>query len=107
MRNLAPRQLKAYLEQAKEAPLLLDVREPWEFQICHIAGSRLVPMGQIPAAAEDNLDPDVEIVVICHHGVRSMQVAAYLERRGFAKVINLFGGVDAWAKEIDPSMPLY
>lgn len=85
---------------------LLDVREEWEFSICQIEGSRNVPMAQIPAAVQE-LDPGSPTVVICHHGTRSAQVADYLERCGFDKVINLEGGIDAWAREIDPSMPTY
>lgn len=107
MRNLSPIELKSYLDQAGEPPLLLDVREPWEYQVCRIAGSLLIPMGQIPEAAQHRLDPHRETVVICHHGIRSMQVAAYLERAGFQRVINLHGGVDAWARTIDTEMALY
>jgi rhodanese-related sulfurtransferase len=86
--------------------VLLDVREPWEFQTCSIAGSRHLPMREVPAR-KDELDPDAEVVVICHHGGRSMQVAVFLEKNGFARVHNLAGGVDAWAKTVDPSMPVY
>lgn len=107
MQNLSPIALKEYLDQAGDLPLLLDVREPWEFQICRIAGSTLIPMGQIPAAVQRQLDPNREVVVICHHGIRSLQVAAYLERAGFEKVINLHGGVDAWARTVEPEMALY
>ncbi|MEZ5446872.1 MAG: rhodanese-like domain-containing protein [Gammaproteobacteria bacterium] len=85
---------------------LLDVREEWEFSICRIEGSRNVPMARIPAAMRD-LDPKSPTVVICHHGTRSAQVADYLARCGFDKVINLDGGIDAWAREIDPNMPVY
>jgi rhodanese-related sulfurtransferase len=87
-------------------PLLLDVREPWEFQICRIDGSRHVPMGEIPARAAE-LDSGAEVVVICHHGARSLQVALFLEKQGFSDVTNLTGGVDAWAKNVDPAMPVY
>ncbi len=87
-------------------PFLLDVREPWEFEKCHLAGSELVPMRQIPMAAED-LDPEKETVVICHHGIRSRQVAFYLEQQGFKNVINLEGGVEAWAQDVDPTMNQY
>jgi len=86
--------------------LLLDVREPWEYQICSIEGSRLLPMGRIPAAC-DELDPDQTIVVICHHGIRSYQVAYYLEHAGFKDVINLTGGIEAWAREVDRDMATY
>jgi rhodanese-related sulfurtransferase len=106
MRHFTPTQLKECLEQGAEPPLLLDVREPWEFQVCAIADSRLIPMGQIPTAYQE-LDPSRETVVICHHGIRSRQVAFFLERAGFSNVINLTGGVDAWARDIDPDMPTY
>lgn len=106
MRDLGPRDLQAHLAAAPEPPLLLDVREPWEFEICHIAGSTLVPMRGIPAAL-GQLDPARETVVICHHGIRSRQVAWYLERMGFTRIVNLSGGVDAWAREVDPGMPVY
>lgn len=106
MRHLSPVELRAYLEQAETPPLLLDVREPWEFQRAHIAGSQLMPMGQVPTQIE-NLDRAQEVVVICHHGVRSQQVAFYMEHLGFQRVINLAGGVDAWARDVDPAMPRY
>jgi rhodanese-related sulfurtransferase len=106
MRHMTARELQAYLEQAEEKPLLLDVREPWEFQHCHIEGSELIPMGQIPAAFPE-LDFDRETVVICHHGIRSRHVALYLENMGFTNLINLSGGVAAWAREVDPHMPTY
>lgn len=106
MRHLTAPELYGYLQQANEPPLLLDVRETWEFEHCSIDGSRLIPMGQIPTRYED-LDCDRETVVICHHGIRSRHVAMYLENLGFKNLINLTGGVDAWAKEVDPNMPTY
>ena len=106
MREFSAHQLHDYLQRAAPAPLLLDVREPWEYRVCHIEGSQLVPMGRIPAQL-DALDPTRETVVICHHGIRSRQVAAFLEYRGFSDVINLAGGVDAWARDVDPRMSTY
>lgn len=106
IKRLRPPELKGYLENSSVQPLLLDVREVWEFELCSIAGSRLIPMGQIPQQIEI-LNPEQEIIVICHHGVRSMHVAAFLERAGFAQVVNLDGGIDAWAREIDLTMALY
>lgn len=99
-------ELQQYLAETDSPPFLLDVREPSEYQICRIEGSELVPMRQIPGHI-DNLDSDRETVVICHHGVRSYQVALYLERYGFKNLINLSGGVAAWARDVDPSMPTY
>lgn len=106
MRQMTPKQLKDYLETTPELPVLLDVREPWEFQTCHIEGSLHVPMGQIPQNYRQ-LDARRETVVICHHGMRSMQVSQFLEKAGFINIINLTGGVDAWAREVDPNMPVY
>ena len=107
MKQISATELHGWLgDKERERPLLLDVREPWEFQTCSIAGSRHVPMGEIPARAGE-LDPAADIVVICHHGGRSMQVAGFLEKNGFAKVHNLAGGVDAWARTVEPSMPVY
>ena len=106
MRHMRPTELKRYLTEAGAAPLLLDVRERWEYGICRIEGSQLVPMCCIPAAVPQ-LDPKRETVVICHHGIRSRQVALYLEHQGFQSVINLEGGVAAWSREVDPKMPRY
>ncbi|HEY9149594.1 MAG: rhodanese-like domain-containing protein [Gammaproteobacteria bacterium] len=106
MRHMTARELQTYLEQTPEKPFLLDVREPWEFQHCHIEGSELIPMGQIPSAHQA-LDTDRETVVICHHGIRSRHVAMFLENQGFTNLINLSGGVAAWAREVDPHMPTY
>jgi len=106
MRELNAANLRDYLATTKTHPLLLDVREPWEFRICQIEGSQLIPMGQIPAAL-NALDPDRETVVICHHGIRSRQVAMYLDFQGFSSVINLAGGVDAWARDVDRLMATY
>ncbi len=106
MQQITPKQLKKYLESATNPPMLLDVREPWEFQTCHIEGAVHMPMGQIPTTYKQ-LDPTRQIVVVCHHGMRSQQVAQFLEKAGFKNVVNLTGGVDAWAREVDPQMPTY
>ena len=106
MRELTPFECRTLIERSKETPLLLDVREPWEYRIASLEGSTLIPMRQIPSAIED-LDPAQEVIVICHHGIRSRHVAHYLESRGFARVINLRGGVDAWARELDTRLPTY
>ena len=107
MKQITAAELAGWLgETARARPVLLDVREPWEFQTCAIPGSRHVPMREIPARAGE-LDPQAQIVVICHHGSRSMHVATFLERSGFSSVYNLAGGVDAWARTVDASMPVY
>lgn len=106
MHEMTPVELEYYLEQTTTSPLLLDVRENWEFQICSIENSQLIPMGQIPTQL-DQLDKKQEIVVICHHGIRSANVCHYLEHEGFEKMINLAGGVDAWARDVDHDMAVY
>ncbi len=87
-------------------PVLLDVREEWEYQYCHIENSVLIPMGEISQKLHD-LDPQRETVVICHHGIRSRRIGHYLETQNFTHIINLTGGVEAWADTVDPAMPRY
>ena len=107
MRQMTAPELAAWLaDPAREQPLLLDVREDWEFETCKIAGSVQIPMHLIPVRVSE-IDDDRDVVCICHHGARSMQVAAFLERNGFSNVTNLTGGVHAWAVQVDPSMPKY
>ncbi len=107
MKQIRAQQLAEWLaDKSRPAPLLLDVREPGEFDLCHIHGSKHIPMHLVPMNC-DALDTAQDIVVICHHGGRSMQVAIFLERKGFASVLNLMGGVEAWACEVDPSMRRY
>ena len=107
MNHLTAVELSAWLaDTARAQPVLLDVRENWEFATCQIAGSMQIPMNTIPARIEE-LDEETEIVCICHHGARSMQVAAFLERNGFGKTFNLTGGIHAWALQVDSAMPKY
>ncbi|MDP3670363.1 MAG: rhodanese-like domain-containing protein [Telluria sp.] len=107
MQHMTAPELAAWLaDPSRERPLLLDVRENWEFETCRIEGSTQIVMNTIPARI-DELDEDEQIVCICHHGTRSMQVAAFLERNGFTNVTNLTGGVHAWAVQVDPAMPTY
>lgn len=107
MRQMTAQQLKAALAVEPDArPRLLDVREPWEFALTRIDGSELVPMQLIPVRHEE-LNRSHPTVVICHHGVRSLQVVAFLERLGFSNLHNLQGGIDAWARDIDPAVPVY
>lgn len=93
-------------QQLRAGALLLDVREPYEVATCAIAGSRHIPMRQIPASLGD-LPQDRDILVLCHHGGRSLRVMQFLRANGFARVSNVAGGIDAWAQEIDPTLPRY
>jgi len=93
--NISPRALKSRLD-AGERPVLLDVREPWEFELARIEGSLLIPMSQLEGRFTE-LDPDAETVVICHHGNRSSYVAMALQRASFESVLNLEGGLDAYS----------
>lgn len=89
------------------APLLLDVREPWEFAMASLENSILMPMGEVRSRAYTELDPDAHIVVLCHHGQRSLSVAMWLRREGFERAQSLAGGIEQWSRSIDPSVPRY
>lgn len=107
VKNIAPAALAAWLKDvARGQPLLLDVREPWEYQTVRLENSLLMPLRELPTKFSE-LDATADVVVICHHGGRSLQAATFLERQGFASVHNLAGGVDAWARQVDPAMPVY
>jgi rhodanese-related sulfurtransferase len=107
MQSLTAPELAAwFVDAARPNPVLLDVREPWEFQICHISGALTMPMNTIRDKLSE-LDLEHSIVCICHHGVRSMQVGLFLQKQGFKHVSNLTGGVHAWALQIDGTMPTY
>ncbi len=88
-------------------PILLDVREPWEFQTASLPNSILMPMGEITSRAHAELDPDQPIVVLCHHGQRSLSVTMWLRQQDFTHVQSLAGGIDAWSRTIDPGIPRY
>jgi len=100
---------QTYLQQRNQPqpPLLLDVREPWEAQTASIPDALLMPMGDVPSRAHAELDPDQPIVVLCHHGVRSLSVTLWLRNQGFDHVQSLIGGIDAWSRTIDPTIPRY
>ena len=108
MKQLAVQDLRAHCEA--QPSLLLDVREAWEVALAAIridgAASLHMPMNQVPARLAE-LDPARPIVCICHHGVRSAQVVAFLERQGFESVYNLTGGIEAWSAQVDASVPRY
>lgn len=86
---------------------LLDVREPWELEKASLEGSKNIPMGDVPSRAHQELDPEEHIVVFCHHGVRSLTVTNWLRQQGFEKVQSMRGGIDGWARTVDPKVPLY
>lgn len=107
MQNLRATDLAEWLaDSSRPQPVLLDVREPWEVQTAQIAGSLNIPLQQVPVRGLE-LDAEADIVCICHHGARSAQAGLFLESRGFGKIHNLQGGIDAWSRQVDASVPLY
>jgi len=107
VRQLSAPQLHAWLaDPSRTPPLLLDVREPWEYQIAHLNNAQLMPMNTVSEQMQI-LDKQAPVVVICHHGVRSMHVARLLEHHQFTDLYNLSGGIDAWAHSVDLEMAVY
>ena len=103
--EITPAELKARLNGGEKL-VLVDVREPWEQEICRIEGARLVPLGAL--AASLNTLPDVdEVICYCHHGMRSLDAAAWLRFQGFEKAKSLAGGIERWSLEVDPNVPRY
>jgi adenylyltransferase/sulfurtransferase len=103
--EISPMRLAARLRNGN-APIVVDVREPYEWAIGRIPGARLVPLNSLPQAVS-SLDRDAELVVYCHHGVRSAAAATWLRDQGFIRVRNLVGGIDRWSLEVDPSLRRY
>ena len=103
--EITPQETATLLKENKAR--LIDVREPWEFQTAHIDGSVLVPMGDIPARAHQEFDADEHLVILCHHGARSLNVTVWLRNQGFENVQSMRGGIDAWSGTIDPTVPRY
>lgn len=99
-------EVKAMLKRGDQFTLL-DVREPWELEKARLDRSENIPMGDVPTRAHQELDPDEHIVVVCHHGVRSLSVTNWLRQQGFEKVQSMRGGIDGWARTVDPKVPLY
>jgi rhodanese-related sulfurtransferase len=97
----------AELRKTADAPLLLDCREPLEYETARIEGGVLMPMGDVPSRAHQELDPDQHIVVVCHLGQRSLNVALWLRQQGFENVQSLAGGIEEWSRTIDPAVPRY
>lgn len=103
--RLTVHELQARLA-APEPPLVLDVRERWEYERCHLPDSLLIPMNEVPARLGE-IPRTRDVVVLCHHGARSLQVAHFLDHQGYGRILNLAGGIDAWARSIDIAMSVY
>ena len=95
------------LRQQPNPPVLLDCREKWEYDTAHLPDSLLMPMGDIPGRAHAELDPDAPVIVLCHHGARSLNVAMWLRGQGFDHAQSLAGGIDAWSRTVDLTVPRY
>jgi rhodanese-related sulfurtransferase len=106
--EISPKEAKARLTGEKPASLI-DVREPWEYATAHIADSRLLPMSYVGTNLQslEGLSDQSDLLVICHHGVRSLQVAAWLRERGIDNAFSVAGGIDRWSQEVDPEVPRY
>jgi rhodanese-related sulfurtransferase len=104
--EISPTQVKA-LQERGEIFTLLDVRAPWEYAASRIEGAKHMPMGDVPTRAHLELDPDDHIVVVCHHGMSSLSVANWLRQQGYENVQSMRGGIDGWARTVDPKVPLY
>src|SRR5690348_2300434 len=104
--EITPEEVKGKLD-ATEPFTLLDVREPWEFETARLEGAKLIPMGDVPSRAHQELDPEEHIVVFCHHGVRSLNVTNWLREQGFEKAQSMSGGIARWAKVVDNKIPVY
>lgn len=103
--EISPGEAAVLLSEGKAR--LVDVREPWEFETARIEGSVPMPMGDVPARAHQELDPEERLVVVCHLGMRSMNVTVWLRNQGFEQAQSLRGGIDAWAAEVDPTVNRY
>jgi len=103
--EVSPAEAASLLSQKKAR--LIDVREPWELARAAVPGAFPMPMGEIPARAHQELEPDEPLLILCHHGVRSLNVAVWLRNQGFANAQSIRGGIAAWASEVDPSVGRY
>ena len=103
--EISPGQVKA-LQQSGEIFTLLDVREPWEYELCRIEGAKLMPLGSLAANVGGLLGVD-EVICYCHHGMRSLDAAAWLRFQGIEKAKSLSGGIERWSTDVDPHVPRY
>ena len=104
--HISPHEARARRDANPEEVVLLDCREPFELDLASIVGAVHIPMGEI-VARRTELDPRREVIVFCHTGIRSMNATAFLGRPGFARVMNMAGGIDAWSRTVDPRVPCY
>lgn len=104
VRQLSPAAVREHL--ADSGGQLLDVREPWEYELAHLPGAALIPLAELPSRLRE-LNPSEPVIVYCHHGIRSWHAACLLEQQGFEDVSNLSGGIDAWSRELDPTLRRY
>jgi rhodanese-related sulfurtransferase len=103
--EISVQELDAWRREGRDIAVL-DVREPWEVEICRLAGALTIPLQTLPARLGE-VPPDRVVVVLCHHGMRSLQAVNWLKRAGRENAVNLTGGIDAWARQIEPSMEIY
>lgn len=103
--EISPSEASALLSESKAK--LIDVREPWEFETAYVPNSLLMPMGEVPSRAHQELDPEEHLLVLCHHGIRSMNVTVWLRNQGFEQAQSVRGGIDAWSAEADQAVPRY
>jgi rhodanese-related sulfurtransferase len=103
--EITPAAVKARLDSGEKV-VLIDVREPWEHQLCRIEGATLIPLGSLAGSLQTLPDVD-ELVCYCHHGMRSLDAAAWLRFQGIEKAKSLTGGIERWSVEIDPKVPRY
>jgi rhodanese-related sulfurtransferase len=104
--EVTPTEVKRRIDAGEELSLI-DVREPEEHQICRLAGATLIPMREIPQQFERLEVSALPLIVFCHHGVRSLTVVAWLREQGLGECLSMIGGIDAWAREVDPGVPRY
>ena len=107
IQQIAPVELASWrADPARPAPVIVDVREPWEFERCRIEGSLAIPLSQLPASRAE-LPENRALVLVCHRGARSQHAAMWLASNGYPSLHNLRGGIEAWALDVDPAMPRY
>jgi rhodanese-related sulfurtransferase len=103
--EITPAEVKARLDRGEKV-FLIDVREPWEYQVCRIEGAKLIPLGSLPSSLNTLPDTD-EVICYCHHGMRSLDAAAWLRFQGIERAKSLAGGIERWSREVDPQVPRY